>query len=193
MEKIIKVAIDSHRQSLLSLEDQAEKIKEIANLFVNSLKRKGKIIFLGNGGSCADAQHLAAELVGRFKRNRTSVAALALSTNPCILTALGNDYGFEEIFSKQIEALADSKDIVVGISTSGISKNVIKAIKKAKEMGASTVGLLGKDGGELKDLVDIALIVKAYEVPRIQEMHILIGHILCEIVEEALFGEGKKT
>jgi len=193
MEKIIKVAIDSHRQSLLSLEDQVEKIKEIANLFVNSLKRKGKIIFLGNGGSCADAQHLAAELVGRFKRNRASLAALTLSTNPCILTALGNDYGFEEIFSKQIEALADSKDIVVGISTSGVSKNVIKAIKKAKEMGASTVGLLGRDGGELKDLVDIALIVKAYEVPRIQEMHILIGHILCEIVEEALFGEGKKT
>ncbi len=193
MEKIIKIAIDFHRQALLSLEDQTEKLKEIANLFISSLKKKGKIIFFGNGGSCADAQHLAAELVGRFKRNRASLAALALSTNPCILTALGNDYGFEEVFSKQIEALVDSKDVVVGISTSGVSKNVIEAIKKAKEIGAYTVGLLGRDGGELKDLVDIALIVKAYEVPRIQEMHILIGHILCEIVEEALFGEGKET
>lgn len=187
MEKIIKNAIDKHREALTCLEKQTKTIEEIASLFKSTLQGGGKIIFCGNGGSAADSQHLAAEFVGRFKKERFPLPSLALSCNTSILTAIGNDYGFEEIFSKQIEAVATEKDIVIGISTSGYSENVIRAILKAKELGIHTVGFLGKDGGKLKELVDTSLVIEIEDTPRIQEMHILIGHIICEIVEETLF------
>ena len=187
MRKIIKNAIDRHQEALFSIEKNSPAIEEIASIFILSLKSKGKIIFCGNGGSAADSQHLVAEFVGRFQKERRSLPALALSTNTSILTAVGNDYGFEEVFSRQIEAVADVGDVVVGISTSGQSKNIIRAILKAKELGIKTVGLLGGNGGALRELVDIPLVIEVTEPPRIQEIHILIGHIICQIVEEAFF------
>ncbi|MDP2922756.1 MAG: D-sedoheptulose 7-phosphate isomerase [Candidatus Omnitrophota bacterium] len=186
MEKIIKTSIENHKKALEFLETNRSKIEEIASLFVSTLKNKGKIIFMGNGGSAADAQHLAAELVGRFKKNRPALAAIAFSTNTSILTAIGNDFGFDEIFVRQIESLANPRDLAIGISTSGDSENIIKAIKKAKELGLKTVGFLGKNGGKLNSIVDFSLLIPSSDTPRIQEMHIFAGHIICEIVEEQL-------
>ena len=186
MEEIIKNAIAKNKEALRFLETSDKKIEEIASLFISTLKNKGKIIFMGNGGSAADAQHLAAELVGRFKKERVALASIALSTNTSILTAVGNDYGFEQVFVRQIQALAKEDDLIVGISTSGKSKNLISAVEKAKEIGLKTVGFLGKDGGDLKNIVDIDLTIPSFDTPRIQEMHILAGHIICEIVEEQL-------
>lgn len=183
MEKEIKLALTKHKEAFELLQKQSLTIAKIACLFNQSLEAGGKIIFIGNGGSAADAQHLAAELVGRFRKNRGALAAVALTTDSSILTAVGNDFGFEEIFSRQIEALAKKEDLLVGISTSGKSKNIIKAIEKAKVIGLKTVGLLGKDGGEIKNLVDIDLTISLDNTPSIQEMHILAGHTICGIVE----------
>jgi D-sedoheptulose 7-phosphate isomerase len=186
MDKIIITSFKKHKEALKLLEVNISKISEIACLFVSAIRNGGKIIFMGNGGSAADAQHLAAELIGRFKKNRKALAAIALTTNTSTITAVGNDFGFDEIFSRQIEALAEPSDLVVGISTSGNSANIIKAIRKAKEMGIRTVGFLGKDGGKLKTYVDIPFVIHSSDTPRIQEMHILAGHIICEIVEDKL-------
>lgn len=186
MKEDVKVALIKHKQALTSLEAQSEVLTEIASLFIKSLTSGGKIIFIGNGGSAADAQHLAAELIGRFKKNRKPFASIALTTNTSILTAISNDFGFEETFSRQIEALADKKDLVVGISTSGISKNIIHAIEKAKKLGLKCIGFLGKDGGGLKSLVDVNLTISSNDTPSIQEMHILAGHIICGLVEDYL-------
>ncbi|MCK9614555.1 MAG: D-sedoheptulose 7-phosphate isomerase [Candidatus Omnitrophica bacterium] len=186
METVIKNSLASHLQAFKQLEGSQEKIKEISKLFASSLRNNGKIIFMGNGGSAADAEHLAAELVGRFKKNRKAYAAISLSSNICIITAIGNDYGFDEIFSRQVEALAKTGDVIVAISTSGESQNVIKGVARAKQLGLKTVGFLGKSGGKLKGLVDISLLIPTEDTPRIQEMHILAGHIICEIVEEEL-------
>ncbi|MEI8350383.1 MAG: D-sedoheptulose 7-phosphate isomerase [Candidatus Omnitrophota bacterium] len=176
----------SHQKAFEALQAQAPSIEKIASFFVETLRAGGKIIFMGNGGSAADSQHLAAELVGRFKKNRRPLASIALSTNTSIITAIGNDFGFEEIFTRQIEALAKASDVVVGISTSGESKNVIGAITKAKELTCKTVGFLGKSGSALERLVDSALLIETGDTPRIQEMHILAGHIICEMVEAQL-------
>ena len=183
MEENIKIAFEQHKKALRLLEEQSSTIAKIACLFSKSLEAGGKIIFIGNGGSAADAQHLAAELVGRFRKNRGGLAAIALTTDTSILTAVGNDFGFDQIFSRQIEALAKKEDLLVGISTSGKSKNIIKAIEKAKAIGLKIVGLLGKDGGDIKDLVDIDLTISLDNTQSIQEMHILAGHTICEIVE----------
>lgn len=184
MDKIISDSLRRHKEAVEILEKNSNLLEKIAKLFVETLKQKGKIIFMGNGGSAADAQHLAAELIGRFKANRQPLAALALSTNTSTLTAVGNDFGFEEIFSRQIEALANPGDCIVGISTSGNSKNVILAVEKAKQIGAKTVGFLGKEQGALVKKVDLPLVVSIDDTPRIQEIHILSGHIICEIVEK---------
>ena len=186
MEDIIKNAIEKHKDALKSLQENYQIIEKISQLFISALKNKGKILFMGNGGSAADAQHLAAELVGRFKKERPPLAAIALSTNTSIITAVGNDYGFDQIFVRQIEALANPNDVVVGISTSGKSANVVKAIKKAKELGLKTVGLLGSDGGNLKPIVDLNLTIPSSEAACTQEIHIIAGHIVCEIVETHL-------
>ncbi|MCM8786974.1 MAG: D-sedoheptulose 7-phosphate isomerase [Candidatus Omnitrophica bacterium] len=184
MEKIIKLAIEKHKEGIEFISSNIEKIKEIALLFLKTLKKDGKIIFIGNGGSAADAQHLSAELIGRFKTNRKPLASIALSSNISCITALGNDFGFDTIFAKQIQALGSKKDLLVGISTSGNSKNVISAIRQAKNMGMQTVGFLGKDGGALKDLVDVSFVVPINDTARIQEIHILLGHIICEIIDQ---------
>lgn len=161
-------------------------IEKVAKIMINSFKKGGKIILFGNGGSAADAQHIAAELVGRFKKERKSLPAIALSTNTSIVTALANDYDFKTIFSRQIESICTKDDVAVGISTSGNSENVLEGIKTAKKIGAKTVGLSGK-GGKLKKICDICICVPSENTPRIQEVHITIGHILCKILEEKLF------
>ena len=143
-------------------------------------------MLMGNGGSAADAQHIAAELVGRFKKERKAMPALALTVDTSSLTALGNDYGFDTIFERQVEALANKHDAVIGISTSGNSENIIRAVNKANSIGAFTIGLLGNDGGKLKDAVNLPIIIPSNDTARIQEVHITIGHIICEIIEEDL-------
>ena len=191
-KKIIKESIEEHKKVLSSLEKYIPLIEKIASLCISSLKKGGKIVFCGNGGSAADSQHLAAELVGRFLKEKRPLSSLALSTNTSILTALGNDYGFEYTFSKQVEALLKPEDVLVAISTSGNSKNVIEAVKKAKEIKAKTIGLLGKGGGKLKKIVDLPLVIESNNTARIQEMHILVGHILCKLIEEEYIGKSNR-
>jgi D-sedoheptulose 7-phosphate isomerase len=161
-------------------------IVEAALLISDCLAAGGKLLLFGNGGSAADAQHLAAEFVGRFVVERPGLAAIALTTDSSILTAVANDYGFERVFSRQIEALARPGDVAIGISTSGNSPNVIEAVNKAKEQNLKTIGLVGKDGGALAGCVDLAITVSSTNTARVQECHIAIGHILCELVENEL-------
>lgn len=158
-------------------------IDKISQEVVKTLKRGGKILFCGNGGSAADSQHLAAEFVGRFKKERKAISALSLTTNTSILTAISNDYSFKNIFSRQVQALGKKGDLLIGISTSGNAENVILAVKAAKKIGIKTVGLSGKDGGKLAKISDISFVVPSDDTARIQEAHILIGHILAEIAE----------
>lgn len=161
-------------------------IAEAAEAIVSRLRRGGKVLFFGNGGSAADAQHLAAELVGRYERERRSLPGIALTTDTSILTAIGNDYSYDRVFERQIEGLAQPNDVAIGISTSGHSSNVLRAFQKAKERGVLTVALLGRDGGEIREFVDFPLVVPSNNTSRIQESHIAIGHILCSLIEEAL-------
>jgi D-sedoheptulose 7-phosphate isomerase len=168
------------------LRTQVSQILSIANFMIEALKKNGKVILFGNGGSAADSQHIAAELVGRFKKDRTALAGIALTVNTSILTSLANDYSFDIVFAKQLEALGSKNDIAVGISTSGKAKNVVNGIKQAKKMGIKTVALTGADGGELAKCADLSLIVNSSVTARVQEAHITIGHIICEIVENAL-------
>lgn len=170
----------------------APEIEQCALWVTDVFHKGGKVLVMGNGGSAADAQHLAAELVGRFVLERRALPAIALTTDTSILTAVGNDYGFDEVFARQVEALATAGDVVLGISTSGHSANVIKALAVARERGCRTIGLLGRDGGRIAGMVDLALTVPSQETPRIQEAHQLIIHIICDLVEKELFGgEGK--
>lgn len=160
-------------------------IMEMIDTIIHCLKKGGKVILFGNGGSAADSQHIAAELVGRFKKDRAALSAVSLTTNTSVLTALANDYGYESVFVKQLEAIAKKEDVAIGISTSGRAKNVLKAVQEAKKLGLKTISLTGKDGGELSKITDISIIVPSNITARIQEAHITIGHIVCELVEEA--------
>jgi D-sedoheptulose 7-phosphate isomerase len=190
MKDRMKAAFHSHREVLEALERElGPKMILVAELLVDTFRNGNKLLVMGNGGSAADAQHLAGEIVGRFKLERRGLPAIALSTDTSILTAVANDYGFDAIFSRQVEALAREGDAVIGISTSGSSSNVLSALRLAREKGCRTVGLLGKDGGSIREMVDLDLTVPGQDTPRIQEGHITIIHILCELVEEALFGE----
>lgn len=159
-------------------------IEKAVKLIISSLKSGGKLLIFGNGGSAADSQHIAAELVGRFKKERRALAAIALTANTSIITAIANDYGYDASFSRQIEALGKPVDVALGISTSGNSKNVIEAVKKAKAIGMKTILLAGSGGGKLNGECDISIVIDSKDTPRIQESHILIGHILCELIEE---------
>lgn len=153
---------------------------------VKAIQRGGKLLLFGNGGSAADAQHIATELTVRFKKDRRPIPAIALTTDTSALTAIGNDFGFEHLFSRQVEALCSSGDIVIGISTSGNSENVIRGIQAAKKIGATTVALGGGDGGRMKELADHVIIVPSTVTARIQEMHITIGHMLCGAIEQEM-------
>ncbi len=171
-------------------EKLSERIIEVAQILAECIKNGGKILLCGNGGSAADAQHFAGELVVRLSSDytRSALPAITLSSNNYVLTACANDFGFEQVFSRQIEALGKPEDVLLCISTSGNSPNLITAVKKAKEKQMKTVGLLGRDGGKLKDLSDLSIIVPSNNTPRIQETHICICHILCELIEKELFG-----
>tara|TARA_Y100000748_G_C15339830_1_gene427558 strand:- start:195 stop:782 length:588 start_codon:yes stop_codon:yes gene_type:complete len=161
-------------------------IKLSSEIIVKSLKKDGTIFWCGNGGSAADSQHIAAEFVGRFKKNRKPLRSIALTTDSSVLTCVSNDYSFEEIFSRQINALGRKGDVLVAISTSGNSRNVKRALIQAHKMGLKTIGLLGKNGGSCKNYVDVPMIIPSNNTARIQEIHILIEHLLCEIIEHKL-------
>ncbi len=168
-----------------------ELIAQMASLIVQRLRAGNKLILFGNGGSAADAQHIAAELVGRYVMHRRALPAIALTTNTSVLTAVANDYGFEEIFARQISALGKPGDVALAISTSGNSANVLRGLLAAKEQGMFTIGLSGKSGGGIRGVVDLCLCVPSDATARIQEAHILIGHILSRIVEEAFLAEAR--
>ncbi len=190
-DKIKDILLESIQVKEELLHTAIGRIVEITELAIDCLKKGGKIILFGNGGSASDSQHIAAELVGRFKKDRPGLAAVALTTNTSILTAVANDYGYEFIFAKQIEALANKNDLVVGISTSGKAKNVSCGIKQAKKMGLKTVALTGGDGGDLAKLADVSVVVPSSVTARIQEAHITIGHAICEIIEQTFFQDQK--
>ena len=166
-------------------------INDAIGLIRDSMSAGGKLLLMGNGGSAADAQHIAAEFVGRFNKERKALPAIALTTDTSALTCLGNDYGFEHIFARQVEALVRKGDSVVGISASGNSENVVRALQRANELGAVTIGLLGNEGGRIKEIVHKAIVVPSNNTARIQEAHITIGHIICEIIEQELTDENQ--
>ncbi len=179
---------ESARLKLWLAENLADRLAAAARLVADALGRGNKVMFCGNGGSAADSQHLAAELVGRYRRNRPGWPALALTVDTSALTAIGNDFGFEAVFSRQVEALGRPGDVLIAISTSGRSPNVLRAVETARALGLKTVGFAGRDGGPLAALVDVALVVPSDDTARVQECHITLGHILCDLVEEALLG-----
>jgi D-sedoheptulose 7-phosphate isomerase len=184
----MKNTLQSHVQEAIALktrffEAELDRIVAQADDMAERLRRGCKILVAGNGGSAADAQHLAAELSGRYVKERKALAGIALTTDSSALTAIGNDYGYEVVFSRQVEALGRPGDVFIGISTSGNSPNVIKAVESAKALGLHTIGLLGKDGGKLKDLVDEALVVPSSVTARIQEVHQMVYHFWCEALD----------
>ena len=194
MQEIIKAELkESIEVKNYVLNSLVPQIEQAAKIMIAALKKGNKILFFGNGGSAADAQHLAAELIGRYRMERKSLPALSLSTDTSILTCLGNDYGFDTIFARQIEGLAQKGDIAVGISTSGNSKNVLAGLEKAKALGCKTIGLLGCDGGKIAKMVELEITIPCKNTPRVQECHITIGHILCGLIEQELFARKNST
>lgn len=174
-----------HLEVIRATEAQcADEIRAFADLCRTALNHGNKVFFMGNGGSAADSQHLAAELVGRFQKERTGLPGLAFTTDTSILTAVGNDYGFDAVFARQVEAWVRTGDVVVGISTSGNSPNVVKAIEAAQSLGALTVGMTGSKGGRLAELCDVCVKIPSDVTARIQEGHILVGHIVCQLIEQ---------
>lgn len=184
IEDIIEESIAVKKDLIKS---QSGAIEKAAEAMINALKAGGKIIVFGNGGSAADSQHIAAELVGRFLKERKGLPAIALTTNTSILTAIANDYSYNQIFSRQVDALAQKNDVAIGISTSGKAANVIEAVELANRKGLVTIALTGGDGGGLAKIAKTSIIVPSRATPRIQEAHVTIVHILCQLVEDALF------
>src|SRR3989338_5319370 len=186
IDKITRDIQDSIRVKESLLKAHVPLIEKAAKIIYESLKNGHKVLFFGNGGSASDSQHLAAEFVGRYEKERRGVPAISLTTDTSILTAVSNDYGFDRIFERQIDALGQKGDVAFGISTSGNSANVLLGIQKAKSKGLVTIGLSGRDGGKLHGLADLSLVVPSQKTARIQESHIMIGHIICERVDELL-------
>jgi len=176
-------ALTQHQEMFNHLNALIPQIVEVADELRSCIKRGGKILLCGNGGSAADSQHIAAEIVGRYKKERRGLAAIALTTDTSILTSVGNDYGYDYIFARQIEALCRPEDVLIGITTSGNSANVVKAIIEANAIGATTIGLTGGNGGKLKELCKFNLVMPSNDTPRIQEAHIFVGHSLCDLLE----------
>jgi len=186
MLTMINQELQAHKETIeKTITMMIPDIQNAAELLVRTLKKGHKILLLGNGGSAADAQHIAAELTGRYKSERRGLPAIALTTDTSALTAISNDYGYERVFDRQIEALANEGDLVIGISTSGNSKNILSALTLAKKLGCNTLGMSGKDGGKMQALCHLNLVIPSEDTPRIQEMHILIGHIMCQAVDDA--------
>ncbi len=178
------------KQSILENETLLDLLVEVAQKCVEVYKNGKKILIAGNGGSAADAQHFAAELVGRYGFDRPSLPSLALTTDTSALTAIGNDYGYDYVFSRQLEGLGVQGDLFIGISTSGNSQNVLNAFESAKSRGITTVALVGRDGGRMGQMADYAIIIPSEKTPRIQESHLLVEHIICDIIEKEIFGDG---
>ena len=184
MQSTIKEEFSEHlKVSKKTMESIGKPIEIAAKLCIDSLKNGNKILIFGNGGSAADAQHIAAELVGRYKTERKGLSAIALTTDTSAITAIANDYGYLHVFDRQVEALANKGDVVIGISTGGGSANVISALRLANDLGCKTIGFSGRDGGEFNSVCDVNLKAIAEDTPRIQEMHILFGHIICHLIE----------
>ena len=188
MEDTIKQKInDSIELKKKVAETLTDTIALAANKIIESYKNQGKLVLFGNGGSAADAQHIETELVHKFEKERKSLPAIALTINSSTLTAVGNDWNFDHVFERQVEGLANKQDVVMGISTSGNSPNVVKGIEQAKKNGCFTIALTGNDGGKLKGLADLSIVVPSDNTARVQESHIMIGHILCQLIENTLF------
>lgn len=184
MKQTIKNEFLSHLEVInLTIETMQEKLEQASLLVVETLKNGNKVLLCGNGGSAADAQHIAAELTGRYKSERRGLPGIALTTDTSALTAIGNDYGYDRVFDRQVEALANKGDLIIGISTSGNSKNIVSALKLGRELGCKTLGFSGRDGGAMNEVCDVNLIVPSNDTPRIQEMHILFGHTICQIID----------
>lgn len=183
---VFQRAITEHIEVIQTIASQQEILERIAEEMTRAVFAGKKVLWCGNGGSAADSQHMAAELMGRFRRERRGLASIALTTDTSILTAIGNDYGYERVFARQVEALCSKGDVVVGISTSGNSKNVCAALETAQQLGAFTVALTGAGGGAMASIADIALRIASKDTARIQEGHILCGHMLCDWVELAV-------
>ncbi len=186
-DKIRKACEESIKVKEQFFNENISLIKEVAELIAKVLNEGGKILLFGNGGSATDASHIAAEFVNRFKRERPGLPAISLNTDMAVITAIANDYDYSEVFAKQIKALGQKGDLVIGISTSGSSRNVLKAVEVAKKRGLKTIAFTSKKGEKLISRVDYAFAVSSEETPRIQETHITLGHILCELVEDILF------
>ena len=184
MDRIKEFLYESAAVKKAVADTLSDKILDAVQRARTCLQNGGKLLLMGNGGSAGDAQHIAAEFIGRYKKERRPVAAIALTVDSSILTCVGNDYGYDAVFSRQIEGLGKKEDVIFAISTSGNSENVIRGVEKAREIGAQTIGLLGNEGGKLKDKVDLAIVVPSSDTARIQEAHITIGHIICEILDE---------
>lgn len=187
IKTMIENEFESHRRTIDTVISQLiPNIEEASKMMIKTLQNGNKILLCGNGGSASDAQHIAAELTGRYKSERKGLPGIALTTDTSALTAISNDYGYDKVFSRQTEALANDGDLLIGISTSGNSQNVIEALKVAKEMGCKTLGLSGRDGGKMNEVCDLNIVIPSDNTPRIQEMHILIGHTLCQAVDDSL-------
>ena len=184
-QDLIKAELEAHKNTIELVIDQLQsEVDKACQLVVDTIKNNNKVLLFGNGGSAADAQHIAAEFTGRFVKERKGLPAIALTTDTSALTAIGNDYGFDKVFSRQVEALAQKGDLLIGISTSGNSANVLEAYKSGKEIGCKVLSLSGRDGGKMKELSDLNIIIPSNVTARIQEMHILIGHILCTALDQ---------
>jgi D-sedoheptulose 7-phosphate isomerase len=187
-DKIGRIIKDGIKAKEDLLKTQIPSIERAAAMISECLRSGGKVIVFGNGGSAADSQHMAAELVGRFKKERKALAAISLTTNTSSITAIANDYGYDFVFSRQIEAIGKPGDVAIGISTSGNSPNVLKAMEKAKAIGLGTIGITGGDGGKLMRACELAIVASANDTPRVQECHITVIHAICEIVEDSISG-----
>jgi D-sedoheptulose 7-phosphate isomerase len=186
-ERIISIFQKSIEAKQAFLQLNMDQLERVVTEIVKALRGGRKVVFFGNGGSAADAQHLAAEFVNRFFYDRGALAAIALTTDSSVITSISNDYAYDQIFSRQIEALGKEGDVAIGISTGGNSPNVLLGLQKARQMGLYTIALSGGAGGKMKTAAEISLIVPSQQTPRIQEVHITIGHVICELVEETLF------
>lgn len=183
MKTTIEKEIAEHLKVAETMLSLTNKVEIAAQLCIDTLQEGGKLLFFGNGGSAADAQHIAAELVGRYKVNRKGLSALALTTDSSALTAIGNDFGYKSLFDRQVEALANKGDVLIGISTSGKSINVINALKLGSQLQCKTIGFSGNDGGQMNKICDVNLVIPSKDTPRIQEMHIVLGHTICHLID----------
>lgn len=188
-EEVIRELEESASVKRAIAQNLADVIVDAAQMILKAYRAGGKVLLIGNGGSAADAQHIAGELVGRFKLEGVNLPAIALTTNTSIITALANDYGYDTVFSRQLEVLANDKDVLIAITTSGTSPNILKAVETAHAKGVTVIGLTGGTGGKLKDMTDLTIMVPSGNTQRIQEAHITIGHIICYLVEQGLVSE----